>query len=78
MNWYGTSDTGSQSPAGPRAEDQDSMCGNAIMYDAPAGKILTLGGAPNYVSKYNIGVFITYSVTAPTLDCTVIREKLPL
>ena len=54
MNWYGTTGSGNQSPAGSRANDQDSMCGNAIMYDAQAGKILTLGGAPNYVSKYNI------------------------
>lgn len=53
MNWYGTSGTGSQSAAGNRASDADSMCGNAIMYDAVAGKILTLGGSPNYVSKYN-------------------------
>lgn len=52
MNWYGTSGTGSQSAAGNRASDTDSMCGNAIMYDAVAGKILTLGGSPNYVSKY--------------------------
>lgn len=29
------------------------MCGNAIMYDAVAGKILTLGGSPNYVNSYS-------------------------
>ena len=51
MNWYGTGGTGSQSAAGKRANDADSMCGNAVMYDAVAGKILTVGGAPNYVSK---------------------------
>ena len=49
MNWYGTSGTGSQSAAGNRAGDPDSMNGNAVMYDAVAGKILTLGGAPKYV-----------------------------
>ncbi|KAI4190540.1 MAG: hypothetical protein LQ346_004892 [Caloplaca aetnensis] len=53
MNWYGTSGTGSQSAAGNRASDADSMCGNAIMYDAVAGKILTLGGSPNYVTNWN-------------------------
>ncbi|KAL8927152.1 MAG: hypothetical protein Q9208_002536 [Pyrenodesmia sp. 3 TL-2023] len=53
MNWYGTSGTGSQSAAGNRAGDPDSMCGNAIMYDAVAGKILTLGGSPNYVNSYS-------------------------
>lgn len=51
MNWYGTSNTGSQAPAGNRASDTDSMCGNAIMYDAVGGKILTVGGAPAYVGK---------------------------
>ena len=56
MNWYGTSGTGSQSPAGNRASDADSMCGNAVMYDAVAGKILTLGGAPRYVGKCTIAV----------------------
>lgn len=53
MNWYGTSGTGSHSAAGNRASDADSMCGNAIMYDAVAGKILTLGGSPNYVNSYS-------------------------
>lgn len=48
MNWYGTGGQGSQAGAGTRANDADSMNGNAVMYDAPAGKILTLGGAPNY------------------------------
>ena len=51
MNWYGTSGGGSQSGAGTRADDPDSMCGNAILYDAVAGKILTVGGAPAYVSE---------------------------
>ncbi|KAI4174061.1 MAG: hypothetical protein LQ343_002625 [Gyalolechia ehrenbergii] len=53
MNWYGTSGTGSQTAAGSRASDTDSMCGNAVMYDAVGGKILTLGGAPNYVNSYS-------------------------
>ena len=48
MNWYGTSGTGSQVTAGVRAQDPDAMNGNAVMYDAVAGKILTVGGAPNY------------------------------
>lgn len=48
MNWYGTAGTGSQKAAGSRAADGDSMNGNAVMYDAVAGKILTVGGAPNY------------------------------
>ena len=48
MNWYGTDGAGSQTAAGNRAGDGDSMCGNAAMYDAAAGKILTVGGAVNY------------------------------
>ena len=48
MNWYGTSGTGSRSAAGTRGTDPDAMNGNAIMYDAAAGKILTVGGAVNY------------------------------
>lgn len=48
MNWYGTTGSGSQTAAGLRAGDTDSMAGDAIMYDAVAGKILTVGGAPDY------------------------------
>ncbi|KAL8668733.1 MAG: hypothetical protein Q9168_006651 [Polycauliona sp. 1 TL-2023] len=48
MNWYTTTSTGGQKPAGLRGTDPDAMNGNAIMYDAVAGKILTVGGAPNY------------------------------
>ena len=48
MNWYGTTGAGSQTGAGTRASDTDSMCGNAAMYDAANGKILTVGGSPNY------------------------------
>ena len=55
MNWYGTLQAdgktpsgGSTTPAGPRGDDNDAMCGNAVMYDAAAGKILTVGGATSY------------------------------
>lgn len=48
MNWYGTGGGGSTKPAGTRAADSDSMNGNAVMYDAVAGKILSVGGAPDY------------------------------
>ena len=49
MNWYSTNGTGSQVAAGLRADDSDAMCGNAVMYDATAGKILVVGGSINYV-----------------------------
>ncbi|MCJ1315410.1 hypothetical protein MMC15_000729 [Xylographa vitiligo] len=52
MNWYGTAGSGSQTAAGLRASDTDSMNGNAVMYDAVNGKILTVGGAPNYQDSY--------------------------
>lgn len=48
MNWFTTGGDGSQTGAGNRAGDPDSMCGNAAMYDAVAGKILTVGGSPSY------------------------------
>ena len=51
MNWFLTTGTGGQTAAGTRAADTDSMCGNAVMYDAVAGKILTVGGSPDYQSS---------------------------
>ena len=48
MNWYTTADDGSTKPAGTRGDDPDAMNGNAAMYDALAGKILTIGGSQNY------------------------------
>lgn len=48
MNWYRAVGSGSQASAGTRAADGDAMCGNALMYDAVAGKILTAGGSPSY------------------------------
>ena len=52
MNWYGTTGSGSQMAAGLRASDTDSMTGDAVMYDAVAGKILTVGGSPDYQNSY--------------------------
>lgn len=46
MNWYDTVGTGSTTAAGNRLDDGHAMNGNAIMYDASAGKILTAGGSP--------------------------------
>lgn len=48
MNWYSASGNGSVKAAGRRMEDEDSMSGNAVMFDAVKGKILTLGGSPDY------------------------------
>ncbi|KAB8294322.1 hypothetical protein EYC80_009740 [Monilinia laxa] len=48
MNWYFTDGDGDVLGAGDRLEDEDSMSGNAVMFDATAGKILTIGGSPDY------------------------------
>lgn len=48
MNWYDTTGSGSTTGAGNRLDDGHAMNGNAVLYDAPAGKILTSGGAPDY------------------------------
>jgi len=48
MNWFSANGSGSTVPAGARGSDADAMNGNAVMYDAVAGKILTVGGAPSY------------------------------
>lgn len=56
MNWYYTSGSGGVQAAGiresDRGRDSDSMCGNAIMYDASKGKILAVGGSPSYQYSY--------------------------
>lgn len=48
MNWYSMIGTGGQSAAGPRGNDADAMCGDAVMYDAVAGNILAVGGSSSY------------------------------
>lgn len=52
MNWYYTTGQGGQKAAGTRRKngiiDPDSMNGNAVMFDAVQGKILTIGGATSY------------------------------
>ena len=47
MNWY-SPNLNATIPAGRRGNDADAMCGNAVMFDAVAGKILTVGGSPDY------------------------------
>ncbi|KAF2803601.1 galactose oxidase [Mytilinidion resinicola] len=48
MNWFDMRGDGVTTSAGNRGDDNDAMNGNAIMYDAVAGKILTIGGAKDY------------------------------
>ena len=48
MNWYSMTGHGTQTAAGLRGPDADALNGNAAMYDAVQGLILTVGGSPNY------------------------------
>ena len=52
MNWYYTGNDGSVKSAGrrssPRGLAADAMCGNAVMFDAVGGRILSVGGSPSY------------------------------
>ena len=50
MNWFNTSGSGSSLFAGFRGDDDHSMNGNAVMYDV--GKILKVGGAPDYKNSF--------------------------
>lgn len=52
MNWYTMSGQGSVAPAGQRSTNGDAMCGPAVMYDAVAGKILAVGGSPDYQDNF--------------------------
>ncbi|TVY51290.1 Galactose oxidase [Lachnellula cervina] len=52
MNWYYVEGEGSFKKAGKRLEDDDSMSGNAVMFDAVEGKILTVGGSPDYENSW--------------------------
>ncbi|THC92379.1 hypothetical protein EYZ11_008147 [Aspergillus tanneri] len=52
MNWYSVVGDGEVTPAGLRLDDEDSMSGSAVMFDAVAGKILTVGGSPDYENSH--------------------------
>ncbi|MFE5626563.1 discoidin domain-containing protein [Streptomyces virginiae] len=60
MNWISTSGQGAITSAGPRADSQDAMTGNAVPYDI--GKLVTLGGSPAYQDSpatrraYTVGI----------------------
>ena len=76
MNWYGTYDTGSVSPAGERTGDDDAMCGNAVMFDN--GKILAMGGAPDYEDKPATDYAAVITITEPGMDATVQQTENPM
>ncbi len=67
MNWFGTSGDGTTTPAGDRADAPVMMNGNAVMYDA--GRILAVGGAPNY-EEFNDDTARWATRRAYTIDVT--------
>ncbi|KAL8982736.1 MAG: hypothetical protein Q9177_005181 [Variospora cf. flavescens] len=71
MNWFTTDDQGTTTPAGPRGNDVDAMNGIAVMYDAVAGKILTVGGALHYDSTYTSAKAHIITLGAPNTRPTV-------
>ncbi|KUJ23679.1 putative galactose oxidase precursor [Mollisia scopiformis] len=71
MNWYGTSGNGRHAAAGYRARDTDAMNGNAVMYDAVHGHILTLGGATSYSGAYSTRSAHIITLTEPFVPPSV-------
>ncbi|KAL2204489.1 galactose oxidase [Sarocladium strictum] len=51
MHWIYTDGTGDTISAGSRNSAPDAMCGNAVMFDAVAGKILSCGGSTSYQDR---------------------------
>ncbi|KAJ6103809.1 hypothetical protein N7486_004031 [Penicillium sp. IBT 16267x] len=52
MHWYTVEGKGTTQFAERRGDDHDSMSGNAVMFDAVRGKILTFGGQTSYDGSY--------------------------
>lgn len=75
MNWYDTVGTGSTTGAGNRLDDGHAMNGNAILYDAPAGKILTAGGAPDYENSDARTNAYVITIGAPKTNPTVVKTQ---
>ncbi|KAI4086317.1 MAG: hypothetical protein LQ344_007640 [Seirophora lacunosa] len=71
MNWFSTDGPGTTTPAGTRANDVDSMNGVAVMYDAVAGKILTVGGALHYDRSFTTANAHIITLGAPNTRPTV-------
>ena len=73
MNWYGTVGSGSVKSAGLRSDDPDAMLGNAVMYDAVAGKILAIGGTQNYTGSVATSNAHIITLGAPNVIPTVTK-----
>jgi len=75
MNWYDTVGSGTTTGAGNRLDDGHAMNGNAIMYDALAGKILTAGGAPDYENSDARNNAYVITIGAPKTNPTVTKTQ---
>ncbi|KAH7074715.1 hypothetical protein BKA63DRAFT_414728 [Paraphoma chrysanthemicola] len=75
MNWYDTTGSGTTTGAGNRLDDGHAMNGNAIMYDAPAGKILTAGGAPDYENSDARTNAYVITIGTPRTNPTVTKTQ---
>ncbi|KAL6706706.1 hypothetical protein ACN47E_005248 [Coniothyrium glycines] len=75
MNWYDMVGTGSTSAAGNRLDDGHAMNGNAVMYDAVAGKILTAGGAPDYENSAARSNAYVITLGSPKTNPTVNKTQ---
>ncbi|KAH7390512.1 hypothetical protein BKA66DRAFT_413555 [Pyrenochaeta sp. MPI-SDFR-AT-0127] len=75
MNWYGTVGSGSTTAAGNRLDDGHAMNGNAVMYDASAGKILTAGGAPDYENSDARTNAYVITIGTPKTNPTVTKTQ---
>ncbi|EAT77235.2 hypothetical protein SNOG_15302 [Parastagonospora nodorum SN15] len=75
MNWYDTTGSGSTTGAGKRLDDGHAMNGNAVMYDALAGKILTAGGASDYENSAARTNAYVITIGSPKTTATVTKTQ---
>ena len=72
MHWFGTSGPGKVTNAGKRGDSDDAMNGTAVLYDV--GKILTVGGSPDYDGTPATGRAYTMDISGgPGVRPTVSR-----
>jgi galactose oxidase len=75
MNWYDTAGSGTTTTAGKRLDDGHAMNGNAVMYDASAGKILTVGGAADYENSAARTNAYVITIGTPKTDPGVVKTQ---
>ena len=75
MNWFTASSPGGFKSVGNRSDDDDAMCGIAVMYDAAKGKILTAGGSRTYGG--DPATRHSYILTIDEANSTVESSKIP-